>query len=56
MLKFKIDFARGIAYKGKNGYIIQLSPEGLYIDKLGKVIYLTKSNTKIIEDSYEYGR
>ena len=53
---FEIDWARGFAYKGKKGWIIQANPKGLYIEVGGKMIFLTQKNTKTIEtfeDGYE---
>lgn len=55
-MKFKVDFARGIAYKGKHGYLVLFSPKGLYIEKRGKEIYLTSKNAKVLEDSCENGK
>ena len=55
-MKFKMDFARGIVYSGKNGYLVQINQDGLYIDRLGEIVYLTDKNTKVIKDSYDYGK
>lgn len=48
---YKIDFARGFAYRGRKGFIIRVEPRGLYIVDKGKKIYLTDVKKK--EDENE---
>lgn len=44
---YLVDFARGLAYKERKGFIIMVDPCGLYIiDKL-RMVFLTNKNTKI---------
>lgn len=42
---YEVDFARGLAYKGKKGYIIRLHKKGLYIKEKFKKTFLTEENT-----------
>lgn len=49
-MKYLIDTARNIAYKGRNGYMIDYDAIGLYVEKGLKKIYLKPSNTKIMEE------
>ena len=48
-MKFKVDTARGIAYKGRRGYVVDYDKIGLYIEKGFKKIYLEPHNTKVME-------
>lgn len=47
-MKFKVDPMRGIAYKGNNGYFIQLDSKGLSINKNGKKVILDSKNSKTL--------
>ena len=48
-MKFMIDTARNMAYKGKNCYHVGYDKVGLYVEKGLKKIYLESSNTKTME-------
>ncbi len=50
---FEVDFARGFAYQGKNGFIIRVNPQGLYVKKGNKKIFLTQKNSKVMEEECE---
>lgn len=52
---YEVDFARGLAYKGKKGYIIKLNQDkGLYIKERFKKVILTNKNTKVL--GVDYGK
>lgn len=46
---YLVDFARGIAYRGRKGFIIMLGENGLYIKNKKKVVPLTIKNIKVME-------
>ena len=51
---FEIDFARGFAYNGKYGYILEVCLKGLYVKIGNKEIILTDKNSKILEEDKMY--
>lgn len=47
---YEVDFARGLAYKGKRGFVIRLNQKkGLYVKDRFKKVFLTDENTKVME-------
>ena len=46
---YEIDFARGFVYKGEKGFIIKVNSNGLYIKDGFNKIFLTKYNSRIME-------
>ena len=46
---YEIDIARGLAYQGNEGFVIQVEPKGLYIINRLKKVFLTQNNSKIME-------
>lgn len=49
-MKFTIDTARNIAYRGSNGYFIDYDEIGLYVEKGLKKIYLEPKKIRIMEE------
>lgn len=47
---FKVDNVRGLAYRGKNGYIIELEDSKLYILHKDKKIHLTNLNSVLLKE------
>lgn len=47
---FKVDNVRGLAYRGKNGYIIELEDSKLYILHKDKKIQLTNLNSVLLKE------
>lgn len=46
---YEVDFARGLAYKGMKGFVINYTNKGLYVMDQGQQIFLTEENTIIME-------
>lgn len=46
---YEIDYARGLAYQGKKGFVIQTSEKGLFIKNGRKEVFLTPKNSKGME-------
>ena len=50
MAIYEVDFSRGLAYKGKKGYVIRLNQKnGLYVRDRFKKVFLTDKNSKVME-------
>lgn len=47
---FKVDYARGLAYRGNNGYIIKIENTKLYILHKNKKVYLDGTNCVLFEE------
>lgn len=47
---FEIDWVRGIAYKGKKGFIINIEPKGLYVMVGLEKVFLTQQNSRVMEE------
>ena len=45
---FEVDFARGLAYQGARGFVIQVHTKGLYVKDGLKKVFLTKENSRVI--------
>lgn len=45
---YEVDYARGFAYQGNKGFVIQHNSQGLYIKDGLKKVFLTKYNTKVL--------
>lgn len=53
---FEIDTVRGLAYRGKKGFVIQVNPKGvLYVNFSKRKMLLTPRNSKILENVHEVG-
>lgn len=51
---YEIDFARGFAYEGNRGFIVEVDSRGLpYIIDRTRKIFLTAYNTKVMEEKGE---
>lgn len=51
---YEIDFARGFAYEGNRGFIVEVDARGVpYIIDQSKQIFLTAYNTKVMEEKGE---
>lgn len=48
---FEVDWARGFAYRGKKGFIIQVDPKGLYVRVWLKKVFLTQRNSRVLENN-----
>ena len=46
---YEVDFARGLAYQGSRGFVIQANQKGLYVKDGNKAVFLTKENSKVLE-------
>lgn len=47
---FEVDYARGLAYRGNNGYIINIESTKLYILDKNKKVYLDNTNCVLFEE------
>lgn len=47
---FKVDYARGLAYRGNNGYVIKVEDTKLYVLHKNKKIYLDCTNCVLLKE------
>lgn len=47
---FEVDYARGLAYRGNNGYIIKLDGTKLFVFHKNKKIYLDGTNCVLLKE------
>ena len=50
---YEIDYARGLAYQGNDGFVIRVSQEGLYVVDQEREVLLTEENTIPMEAENE---